>query len=101
MEGISFATPDMKIYNNRLATFDTWPHQLIPDKHQLSKAGFYYSGKGDIVQCFSCSTRLCQWGKDDDAVQQHMIANNACLYLNISTHIKDFDSTWRSPLSLF
>ena len=60
-DGLSFASwsnRDMTFYQERLQSFKDWPKQLIPDKFSLAKAGFYYTGEHDKVQCFACSVKL-------------------------------------------
>jgi len=65
----------------RLATFDDrWPH---PENSRLSKttmaqAGFFYSGRDDMVTCFECGVRLQGWDSDEDNPwEKH---NKGCLF---------------------
>jgi hypothetical protein len=41
---------------------------------ELSDAGFYYSGKGDRVCCFSCGGGLKDWEEGDNPWEQHAIS---------------------------
>lgn len=72
---LEFSALDLNFYENILNIFDTWSLQIQPNKQQLSSAGFYYTGRGDVVQCFSRAIRLRQLKKDDDPIQQHRLTN--------------------------
>lgn len=50
---------------------------------QLSDAGFYYTGKGDRVSCFSCGGGLKDWEENDDPWEQHAMWYAACEYLKL------------------
>ncbi|KAE9528494.1 hypothetical protein AGLY_012065 [Aphis glycines] len=70
---------DMKIYENRLKTYNKWPLKFItPDK--LAKAGFYYTGIKDKVKCLYCSIDLEYWGKNDDPYIEHKLLSPHCQY---------------------
>jgi hypothetical protein len=81
--GIEFKSPELKLYENRLQTFESWSQQIQPNKYELASAGFYYTGRGDIVQCFSCAIRLNQWKKTDDPMKEHGIHSKNCLFLKM------------------
>jgi hypothetical protein len=68
---LEFKFEHLTFYEDRLKTFDLWSPQIQPNKFQLSSAGFYYTGKNDTVECFSCAVRLHQWGKEDDPLEEH------------------------------
>lgn len=78
-----FKSSDLKFFNNRLQTFETWSSQIQPNKFQLSSAGFYYTGRGDIVECFSCALRLHDWKKEDDPMIEHRKLSSDCLFLKM------------------
>ena len=88
---LQFTSPDLTFYENRLKTFDTWPIQIRPNKFQLSSAGFYYTGRSDIVECFSCAIRLHQWKKEDDPLKEHKSLSPQCLFLKMIGHINSED----------
>lgn len=47
---------------NRIGTFTGWPKpNIFPNPTQLAIAGFYYSGRGDKVICFSCKGEVSDW----------------------------------------
>lgn len=70
-------------YDDRLSSFDTWSLQIIPDKYQLARAGFFYSGFGDKVVCFSCDLKLYNWEKTDDPWIEHYRNSSNCLFLKL------------------
>ena len=73
-DGLSFeswSNRDMTFYQERLQSFKDWPKQLIPDKFSLAKAGFYYTGEQDKVQCFACSVKITRWERTDDPWLEH------------------------------
>lgn len=70
-------------YEDRLSSFDTWSSQIIPDRYQLAKAGYFYSGFGDKVVCFSCDLKLYNWEKTDDPWIEHYKNSPDCLFLKL------------------
>ena len=73
----------MEYYENRLRTFDTYPNQMLLDKFQLARAGFYYTGKSDICQCFRCHVKLSSWKRDDNAIKEHFRWSSNCEYMKM------------------
>jgi baculoviral IAP repeat-containing protein 7/8 len=49
----------------------------------LSDAGFYYTGKGDKVCCFSCGGGLKDWEENDEPWEQHAMWYGKCEYLKL------------------
>lgn len=89
-----YSSPSMLFFQDRLKTFDMWPPQIEPNKFQLSSAGFYYTGRNDTVECFSCGLRLHQWQKGDESLLEHKTHSPSCLFLNIIGHHKN-DISWQ------
>ncbi|KAG9466205.1 hypothetical protein GDO78_017041 [Eleutherodactylus coqui] len=58
--------------SQRMETFVNWPHSLIRS-NELSKAGFYYTGRGDTVTCYSCKGTLNKWKAADNALEKHNV----------------------------
>ena len=83
---LEFNSLDMKLYVNRLKTFDLWSSQIQPNKFDLCSAGFYYIGRSDIVECFSCGLRLYQWKKWDNPLTEHNKFSTNCLFINMITN---------------
>lgn len=48
---------------NRIKSFENWTKKQDPII--LSRAGLFYTQKDDIVQCYKCNVKLCDW-KDTD-----------------------------------
>ena len=76
--------PDLKLAAARLETFRSWPIQIQrPSKLELSESGFYYIGYSDLVQCFSCGVRLCEWLTTDQPWVEHEKHSPNCMFLNM------------------
>ncbi|MET0103904.1 MAG: baculoviral IAP repeat-containing protein [Sedimenticola sp.] len=76
-----FSTP--KYYEDRLKTFDSWPKQMMPNKYDLAKCGFTYTGTGDNVKCFHCGIHLKDWERTDNPWNEHYKWSPACNYLKM------------------
>jgi hypothetical protein len=81
---VYFTHPDMMMYEDRLQSFKQWPKQILPDKYNLARAGFIYTGEGDIVQCFGCSIRVSQWEKTDFPWAEHLKWSPDCVFLKMN-----------------
>ncbi|KAM4868772.1 baculoviral IAP repeat-containing protein 1 [Urocitellus parryii] len=55
----------------RLDTFKKWPHKSGLKVAALARAGLFYTGVEDIVQCFSCGGCLHNWKEEDDPLEDH------------------------------
>ncbi|XP_008176870.2 inhibitor of apoptosis protein-like isoform X2 [Chrysemys picta bellii] len=66
----SFNNPAMSTEDARLCTFQTWPLTFLSPT-DLAKAGFYYTGPGDKVACFTCGGQLSNWEPKDNAMSEH------------------------------
>ncbi|XP_059614742.1 death-associated inhibitor of apoptosis 1-like [Phlebotomus argentipes] len=74
---------ELEIEANRLATFREWPRNLKMKPEELCDAGFFYTGIGDRVQCFSCGGGLKDWEDNDCAWEQHARWYDNCEYLKL------------------
>ncbi|XP_055462677.1 baculoviral IAP repeat-containing protein 1b-like [Psammomys obesus] len=61
-----FANEDM-----RKETFKNWPHKSPVAVDALVKAGLFYTGKKDLVRCFSCGGCMEKWEEGDDPLADH------------------------------
>ncbi|UJZ89032.1 iap-3 [Erannis ankeraria nucleopolyhedrovirus] len=73
--------PRYSLVNSRLATFKNWPRSLTQTPEELSEAGFYYTGFGDMVKCYYCDGGLKDWERGDIPWEQHAIHFQRCFYL--------------------
>ncbi|XP_015674048.1 baculoviral IAP repeat-containing protein 1 [Protobothrops mucrosquamatus] len=67
--------PFLNIYKDeeiRLESFKTWPQDAHADPAILAKAGFFYTGRNDTVQCFYCSGYVYNWEETDDPWEEHV-----------------------------
>ncbi|RLU20359.1 hypothetical protein DMN91_006967 [Ooceraea biroi] len=71
----------MNVEENRLRTFGEWPANAAVDATRIAKAGFYYTGRGQEVQCFICGTRISDWNYGDQAMVRHRLAEPACPFV--------------------
>nr|XP_014342410.1 PREDICTED: baculoviral IAP repeat-containing protein 7 [Latimeria chalumnae] len=61
----------MKREDNRLKTFQSWPRDSPVSAAELAKAGFFFLGPSDRVQCFCCRGILTEWVLGDRPLQEH------------------------------
>ncbi len=61
----------MKSELERLKTFHNWPNSEAISGSELARAGFYYTWRGDRVQCAFCKNVLRNWEAGDDAMIEH------------------------------
>ena len=73
----------MMCYEDRLSTFVLWPSQIVPNKFQLAKAGFYYMEKGDEVICFACAIKLNSWERTNVPLDEHFKWQPNCIFLKM------------------
>ncbi|XP_033095509.1 baculoviral IAP repeat-containing protein 2-like, partial [Anneissia japonica] len=62
---------DMSSVVDRLATFKNWPRESTMNPSTLTRAGFFYTGSGDVVKCFSCNGKIADWEFGDSAIGEH------------------------------
>lgn len=64
-------TRRMRREGERLRTFHRWPADAPVTPGDLARAGFFYSGAGDQVQCFCCGGTLRHWLPGDSPFADH------------------------------
>ncbi|XP_044131974.1 baculoviral IAP repeat-containing protein 1 isoform X1 [Bufo gargarizans] len=57
--------------NVRLESFKKWPSDAKKDTASIARAGFYYTGRGDIVLCISCAGCVYNWEENDEPCKEH------------------------------
>ncbi|XP_005694651.2 PREDICTED: baculoviral IAP repeat-containing protein 1 [Capra hircus] len=65
----------------RLQSFKSWHPSSPLGAAALAKAGFFYTGESDIVQCFSCGGYLHEWEEGDDPLEEHAKFFPNCQFL--------------------
>ena len=66
---------------DRSHTFITWPKQMSQKRHEMVTSGFYYTGRGDVVQCFHCGLALKHWDSTDCVDAEHRKYAADCKFL--------------------
>ncbi|CAO2592795.1 Baculoviral IAP repeat-containing protein 1a [Lemmus lemmus] len=65
----------------RLDTFKDWPQESPVAVEDLVRAGLFYTGIRDTVQCFSCGGYMWKWEEGDDPLEDHTRFNPNCVFL--------------------
>ncbi|NWQ88911.1 BIRC1 protein, partial [Burhinus bistriatus] len=82
----------------RLQSFDRWPFYARGTKpNLLARAGFFFTGKKDTVQCFACGGCLGNWEDGDDPWREHAKWFPECEFLQskkTSEEIKKYIETY-------
>ncbi|XP_073955154.1 death-associated inhibitor of apoptosis 2-like [Choristoneura fumiferana] len=71
----------MNSETNRLATFSNWPPEAPVNPIRIAKAGFFYTGQGTEVECFSCGGKISQWNYGDQAMLRHQRMQPNCRFV--------------------
>ncbi|XP_015247928.1 PREDICTED: baculoviral IAP repeat-containing protein 7 [Cyprinodon variegatus] len=73
--------PRMRGEVERLCTFQNWPSDAPVASGELAKAGFFFLGSGDKVQCFCCGGILRYWEQGDNPVVEHKRHFPTCSFI--------------------
>ncbi|KAF1586252.1 Baculoviral IAP repeat-containing protein 7-B, partial [Eudyptes moseleyi] len=65
----------------RLRTFRQWPGNSPVSARDLVKAGFFFVGPRDEVQCFCCGGVLKDWGSGDCPIAEHLKFFPSCKFI--------------------
>ncbi|XP_045769832.1 baculoviral IAP repeat-containing protein 7-B [Maniola jurtina] len=71
----------MNLETNRLNTFTNWPASAPVDSIRLAKAGFFYTGQGTEVECFSCGGKISEWNYGDQVMWRHRTLDATCAFV--------------------
>ncbi|XP_055959448.1 baculoviral IAP repeat-containing protein 7-B-like isoform X2 [Patella vulgata] len=71
----------MVVEEARLRTFGNWPRYLAVIPTELARAGFYYLGSADRVQCAFCRGILRDWEEAESPVAEHWRYFSSCEFL--------------------
>lgn len=66
---------------NRLETFVDWPQNAVVTPERLAKAGFYSTGEGMTVECFSCHLKNSEWSYGDQVMAKHKTLSPRCQFV--------------------
>ncbi|XP_053389087.1 inhibitor of apoptosis protein-like [Mercenaria mercenaria] len=58
-------------YSARLRSYKQWPKRQIADPQMLANAGFYYTGRGDIIRCYKCRFEIRNLNDGLDPWEEH------------------------------
>lgn len=73
---------DFSLLHSRLDSFrGSSLAELVPGE-RLARAGFYFTGLADRVQCFSCKKTVENWCREDTPVERHKEASPTCTFLS-------------------
>ncbi|XP_050348378.1 E3 ubiquitin-protein ligase XIAP isoform X19 [Nymphalis io] len=67
--------------SNRLNTFTNWPTSAPVDPIRIAKAGFFYTGQGTEVECFSCGGKISEWNYGDQVMWRHRVMDPNCAFV--------------------
>ena len=75
----------------RLSTFYDWPERVasIVDPRDLAKAGMFYTGQTDRVQCIYCRGYLRNWVQGDVPADEHRRLFPDCPLVRQRTDVQD------------
>ena len=76
----------------RLATFHDWPERAaaIVEPRELARAGMFYTGQADRVQCAFCRGYLQNWVQGDRPAEEHRRHFPECCFVK-NTNVGTFD----------
>lgn len=98
-DGNAFDFSRLNYEEERKKSFDTWPVHYPVDPARLAKAGFYYSGTGDEVICFSCQGHVKNWNYGDIVLKKHSDLYPDCDFIkNMSNNVPFTKSVFESNL---
>ncbi|KAJ6665721.1 hypothetical protein lerEdw1_002091 [Lerista edwardsae] len=88
--------PEMETEDGRLTTFVNWPAYAQVSPEALARAGFFYTGHDDYVQCFCCDGALRNWERGDDPWVEHARWFPRCHFL-LESRGRDFINSIQDP----
>ena len=65
----------------RLLSYQNWPESCPADPRDCAKAGFFFTGKEDIVQCFACFGKIGNFKAGDVPMVEHNRHFPSCPYI--------------------
>lgn len=71
----------MNYEESRLRTFTSWPSDAPVDAIRIANGGFFYTGQGMEVQCFSCGGKISEWIEGDHVMAKHRRLDPRCPFI--------------------
>ncbi|XP_059397744.1 putative inhibitor of apoptosis isoform X2 [Carassius carassius] len=65
----------------RISTYAKFPTTAPVTERSLARAGFYYTGVGDCVQCFRCNMTADNWKSGDCPAERHKQLSPNCSFI--------------------
>ncbi|NXL79490.1 BIR7B protein, partial [Leptocoma aspasia] len=90
--------PEMVTEEMRLSTFENWPQNSHMHPEQLARAGFFYTGQGDVVRCYYCDGGVRSWSFGDDPWREHAKWYPECEFL-LHSRGREFVSSVQATFS--
>ncbi|KAG1678676.1 Inhibitor of apoptosis protein [Nymphon striatum] len=82
LASLSLIPVELRKYERcRLDSFKEWPPESGMDPKRLAKAGFFSTGIGDQVKCFSCHGIIKNWHFGDVAIAKHKTIFPLCQFI--------------------
>lgn len=70
-------------YEQRFYSFINWPENSKKQTvNAFAKYGFFYTGRNDIIECFSCKFKMGDWQENDNVQKLHQIYGSDCVFMN-------------------
>lgn len=83
---------DWSVMKNRVNSFQRFPYSEDISAQRLARAGFYFTGEGDSVRCFSCSATVQNWSRGDTPLERHQQASPDCRFLSCAHGMRNSHS---------
>ena len=81
-ERVPHRSPHYASSSLRLHTFSSWQYSNLITSYQLASAGFFYTGQGSRVECFSCGLTHQDWKKGDLPLHVHRQQSPNCPFIS-------------------
>ncbi|MBN3323193.1 BIRC2 protein, partial [Atractosteus spatula] len=65
----------------RISTYAKFPPNAAVPERSLARAGFYYTGVGDRVQCFRCNVTAENWQLGECPAERHRRLSPTCTFI--------------------
>ena len=88
------AVDKFKIFDHRVQSYVGWPNNVPVSIDELVRAGWFYTGSGDCVQCPWCHGRVHSWVVGDTGLGEHKRHFPSC------TFVEDLLNKTFEPLSV-